>query len=88
MVKLTSYGKTNILEQSAFYFKKWLKIIDGMAAHLKIRFRDNNTYNSTDDVLFPRTWLWTYVPPGGGYFYISWPVDYFMESLKFKLIDV
>ena len=56
-----------------------------MAAHLKIRFRDNNTYNSTDDVLFPRTWLWTYVPPGGGYFYISWPVDYFIYS--FGLLD-
>lgn len=71
-------------KQSACYFKKWLKLVDGMAAHLEIRFR-GNTYNSTNDVLFPRKWLWTFVPPGGGDFYISWPVDYFIFS--FGLLD-
>ncbi|CAG2223705.1 unnamed protein product [Mytilus edulis] len=29
--------------------------------------------------------MWTFVPPGGGKFYISWPVDYFVYS--FGLLD-
>ncbi|XP_063435861.1 uncharacterized protein LOC134716783 [Mytilus trossulus] len=72
-------------KKSGNYLSKWLKIIDGMVAPLDISFTNNNTYSSTPDVLLPNRWIWTFVPPFGGKFYISWPVDYFVYS--FGLLD-
>ena len=76
--------KFQIEDESAEYFTKWVKILQGMLAHIKFIFYDK-PFNATDEVLFPDRWMWTFVPPGGGKFYISWPVDYFVYS--FGLLD-
>lgn len=70
-------------KQSAVYFKNIL--IDGLLAHIKIQFIPYINHSSTSDVIFPNEWIWTFVPPGGGQFYISWPVEYYVYS--FGLLD-